>query len=155
MTPLHCEHVSDLLPELVSGKLGSIDETAVRAHLQSCVECKRELELVTSISRARLNIPEGLHGRVVTATRTRKIPAWTSRMTLAASIAVAVLGASVLLMQRDFVPDSAVPVAIQPEPAAEAGAGWLSVEDAFVSGTASLRDLSEDELKTLLSELGT
>ena len=155
MTALTCEHVSDVLPELVGGKLGSIDEAAVRGHLQSCVECKRELELVTSISRARLSVPEDLHGRVIRATRARKGPVWTSRMTLAASIAVAVLGTSVLLMQRDFVSDSTVPVAIQPEPVAEAGAGWLSVEDAFVSGTASLRDLSEDELKTLLSELGT
>ena len=155
MTPLNCEHVCDALPELVSGKLNSIDEAAVRAHLQSCVECQVELELVTALSRSRLNVPDGLHARVVTATRTRRAPAWTGRMTLAASIAVAVIGGSVLLMQRDFVADTAVPVSVQPEPAAEAGAGWLSVEDAFVSGAASLRDLSEDELKTLLSELGT
>ena len=155
MTPLNCEHVCDVLPELVSGKLNSINEAAVREHLHSCAACKSELELVTSLSRARLKVPEGLHERVVTATRARQMPAWTSRMTLAASIAIAVVGGSVLLMQRDFAGDSTVPVAIQPEPAAEAGAGWLSVDDAFVSGTASLRDLSEDELKTLLSELGT
>lgn len=155
MTPLNCEHVCDVLPELVSGKLSSIDEAAVRAHLQSCVDCQVQLELVTAISRSRLSVPDGLHARVVTATRTRRVPAWTGRMTLAASIAVAVIGGSVLLMQRDFVPDTAVPVAVQPEPSAEAGAGWLSVEDAFVSGAASLRDLSEDELKKLLSELGT
>lgn len=155
MTPLNCEHVCDVLPELVSGKLSSIDEAALRAHLQSCVDCQVQLELVTAISQSRLNVPDGLHARVVTATRNRRVPAWTSWMTLAASIAIAVIGGSVLLMERDFVPDTAVPVAVQPVPAAEAGAGWLSVEDAFVSGAASLRDLSEDELKTLLSELGT
>jgi anti-sigma factor RsiW len=155
MMRLNCEHVRDVLPQLVSCRLSSIDEAAVRAHLQTCVDCQVELELVAAISRARLNVPDGLHARVVTATRTRRVPAWTGRMTLVASIAVAVIGGSVLLMQRDFVPDSVVPVAVQPEAVAEAGAGWLSVEDAFVSGAASLRDLSEDELKTLLSELGT
>jgi predicted anti-sigma-YlaC factor YlaD len=155
MTPSNCEYVRDVLPELVAGTLSSVDEAALRSHLQSCADCQAELELVTAVSRARLTVPDGLHARVVSASRNRRTPAWSGRMTVAASIAIAVIGGSVLLMQRDAVPDVAVPKAVQSEPPAESGAGWLSVEDAFVSGTASLRDLSEDELKTLLSELGT
>jgi predicted anti-sigma-YlaC factor YlaD len=149
----NCDHVRDALPDLLSRRLSSVEEAAVRAHIQNCVECQVELDLVTAVAAARLSVPAGLHARVVNATRIRRTAVWSGRMTLAASIAVAVIGGSVLLSQLRTTPDAADPIDVSVAEPVEHGAGWLSVEDAFVSGTASLRDLSEEELKKLLVEL--
>ncbi|MEX2281468.1 MAG: zf-HC2 domain-containing protein [Gemmatimonadota bacterium] len=155
MKSLNCDHVRDVLPDLLSGRLSSVEGAAVRTHVQNCVECQVELDLATAVAAARLSIPAGLHARVVNATRTRRTAAWSGRMTLAAGIAVAVVGGSVLLAQFRTVPDVVDPIDVSVTEPIQHGAGWWSVEDAFVSGTASLRDLSEDELKKLLVELGT
>lgn len=155
MKSLNCDEVRDGLPDLLSGRLSSVEEAAVRAHVKNCAECQVELDLAAAVAAARLSVPAGLHSRVVNAVRNRRTPVWPGRMTLAASIAVAVIGGSVLLTQLRSMNDGTEPLDVSVVEPVEHGAGWLSVEDAFVSGTASLRDLSEDELKKLLVELGT
>jgi predicted anti-sigma-YlaC factor YlaD len=154
MKPLNCEHVRDVLPDLLSRKLSGVEEASVQAHLQSCSECRADLAVATVVNAVRLNPPMHLQQRILSASRARRTPAWSGRMALAASVAVAVIGGSVLMQQ--LLPKSdEVPLASQPAELPEIGAGWFGVDDAFVSGTASLRDLSEAELEKLLAELGS
>jgi hypothetical protein len=154
MKPVTCENIRDSMPELIGRRLDAAAEAVVRSHLQSCADCQVELELATAVAAARLSVPEGLHQRITAATRGRRSPAWSGRMALVASIAVAVIGGSVLLQQ--YLPGDEPPAAsVTSVEVSEVGAGWIGVEDAFRSGAASLRDLSDEELQKLLAEIGS
>lgn len=154
---LNCEWVSEQLPDLHTGRLEPLREAEMRAHLASCSDCREELELVARVSRHRLDLPEGLESRILVAAgagqeprrRLNMLPP--RRMALAASIAVALLGGAVVL--NVSVDEFTVAQdALAPE---QSGAGWIGVEAAFVSGASSLEDLTEEELETLLAELGS
>jgi hypothetical protein len=152
MKPLTCETVRDLVPDLPGRRLDHFEDAAVRAHLRGCADCQVEYELVSAIAAARLTVPAGLSERVVQGALNRRAGSWTGVTALAASITVAVLGGSLLLQQMLPRTETLRPPVVE---VSEVGAGWLGVEDAFVSGAASLRDLSEAELEKLLSELGS
>ena len=149
------EHISDLLPEFVAGTLNRVDTAAVRGHLQSCAECREELEVARMIAGARLPVPPQLEARVLAATRQRAVSLQPRmRYALAASIAVAVIGGSAIL--PSFLGRSVQPTVPENVVTAEpVTGGWMGVEDAFTSGASSLRDLSVEELQKLLSEMGS
>ncbi|MGH7471075.1 MAG: zf-HC2 domain-containing protein [Longimicrobiales bacterium] len=151
MKRLDCEQIQDLLPDLLANRLGALEAAALRGHLQSCAECREEFEVVTAVAESRLAVPAGLETRIGHAVRGR-VPVRTRwPIAAAASVAVALVGASVLL------PRISAPVRDNPESVASAdisGAGWFTVDDAFTSGASSLRDLSVEELERLLVELG-
>jgi predicted anti-sigma-YlaC factor YlaD len=149
------EHMSDLIPEFLAGTLNRVDTAGVQGHLQTCAECREELEVARMVAGARLPVPPQLEARVLAATRQRTI-SFRPRMryALAASVAVAVIGGSAIL--PSFLGKSVQPTAPENAVTAEpVTGGWMGVEDAFTSGASSLRDLSVEELQKLLSEMGS
>ena len=154
MKPVNCEHVQDRLPDLVGRRLNALEAASVQAHLQTCGDCRAELNVVSAVASARLNVPASLESRIGQAVRGRAPARARWPLALAASIAVAVIGGSAILaplLNESDTPESAVPV----ELAEPSSAGWFSVDDAFISGASSLGDLTDEELKQLLVELDT
>ena len=82
--------------------------------------------------------------RVFEATRSQASRAGIprARLVMAASVAIALIGGSVLLRSKDQT--------VVPAPRAF---GFVSVEAAMLSGKASLSDWSEEELEMLLKEM--
>ena len=152
MKEISCEHVRDLLPELLSDRLDAVTSAALRAHIAQCPECEAEFAVAALVAESRLVVPSGLERRVVAATSGRRVTYWTrGRMAAAASIAVALIGGSTWLSQ--LLPPRGT-VATQPAiEAAAPAAGFIGVDDAFISGTSSLGDLTVDELQKLLVEM--
>ena len=145
MSTLNCEHVRERYPDVLNERADFIAAQQVRAHLLSCDDCRAEAELVELLHAARVTAPAELFERVtqaIAAPKHRK-PVSRHSMVLAASVAIALIGGSVLLqLERQ----SAAPVDAP-------SFGFVSVEDAMLSGKASLDDLSEEELEMLLVEM--
>ena len=154
MTTTNCEHVRDVLPDLLADRLDPIEAAAVRAHVQRCADCRAELELAELIAQSRMSVPAGLEARVLSATAGRRKRVWTNtRYAVAASIAVAVIGGSAVIAPWLRSTNQPGPAALE-VPAPEAvGPGWIGVQDAFLTGASSLRDLSVEELEKLLTEI--
>ena len=91
-------------------------------------------------------VPAGLHERVLHAhaQQAQRRPSYRRHLALAATVAAAVIGGS-LLFQTQEVPVPDVPVVQE--------LGFVTVEDAMVSGTTSLQDLTVEELEQLLGEI--
>lgn len=146
MNEMNCEYVRDVYPEVLSGKLDVIHAQQVRAHVFSCDDCRAEAAVLEVLHGQRLGAPEGLDGRVLTALarpQTQRMRVPRHALALAASVAIALVGGSVLLQTP---PRAAAPVAAN-------SYGFVGVEDAMLSGKASLNDLSEAELELLLQEM--
>jgi hypothetical protein len=156
MKTYNCEQVRDLLPDLVSDRLDPIEAAAVRSHVHSCADCHAELEIAELIAQSRVPVPAGLEARVLTAAGSRRTTGWSNlRYAVAASIAVAVIGGSVVLAPL-MTSSNAPPAAVVESPLPETGGpGWFGVQDAFVTGASSLGDLSLEELEKLLLEIGS
>lgn len=155
MIVMKCEQVGDLLPEYERGQLDRGQREAVRTHLSHCTNCADEQVLVAAIQQHRAQPGVALEQRIVAAAL-REEPRFWSRplLALAATLAVAVLGGSILLAritETDTTQEPVQPVA-EVEPS---GPGWVGVDAALVSGAASLRDLSVEELEQLLVEVGS
>lgn len=146
MNELNCEYVRDMYPDLLSGKLETIHAQQVRAHVVSCDDCRAEIAILEMLHGQRVMAPAGLGTDVLTAlarphTRSARVPR--HALALAASVAIALVGGSVLLQ---IPARTAAPVAVN-------AYGFVGVEDAMLSGKASLNDLSEAELELLLQEM--
>lgn len=156
MMEFNCEHVRDLLPELLSDRLDAVTTASVRAHIARCEECQADYAVAERVLDTRFRLPAGLEQRVIAASVGRRGFQWTrGRMAAAATIAVAVIGGSTWLSQmlpRHGMPLGPVPIA---ESTAAPAAGFIGVDDAFVSGTSSLSDLTVEELQKLLVEMGS
>jgi hypothetical protein len=150
MKTMSCEYVRDIAPELLAQRVDAKTDAAVRAHLQSCADCHAELAVASAVVSARLAVPAGLDRRIESALRGR-VPArrhWP--IAAAAAVVVAMLGGSALIHS---VLDRAQNTGEGAAVTEGQGAGWFSVDDAFMSGASSLRDLSVEELEKLLVEL--
>jgi anti-sigma factor (TIGR02949 family) len=69
-----CDHVRDLLAELIYGELDTSSEREVRRHIEDCPECRQELadlERVRAVMRSstELELPAGLEARVMSEAR--------------------------------------------------------------------------------------
>ena len=152
MNEIRCEDVRDLLPELLSDQLDAVTSATLRAHIAQCTECAAEYAVASVVAESRLAVPGGLEQRVVAAAAGRRVSYWTrGRMAAAASIAVALIGGSTWLSQ--LLPTQRSVVTQPAVEAAAPGGGFIGVDDAFVSGTSSLGDLTVEELKKLLVEM--
>src|SRR5688572_29860450 len=153
MSPMNCEHVRDLLPELISGQLDAVVANSARDHVAACAECRAELAIATSIAQSQFAVPVALEQRVRSAAANRRVSYWSrGRMAAVATFAVAIIGGSVLVAPYlDTMTPPPIPTVVNNVEVG--GAGFISVEDAFGSGAASLGDLTEEELKQLLAEL--
>jgi anti-sigma factor RsiW len=155
MNTLNCETIRDLLPELLSDRVSASMTTAVRAHLASCEECRAELALARAISEAVPAMPAGLDRRVLAAATRPRATMWTrGRLAAAASVAIAIVGAS--MWWSELGPRNEERLGTHPVVNVQretAGAGFIGVDDAFATGASSLGDLTVEELEKLLLEL--
>jgi hypothetical protein len=141
---LNCEYVRDVYPDVLNQSTDVATATAVRAHIARCADCREESALIEQLHGVAVPVPGGLHERIMSEL-SRPAPRrfGMRHLAYAATIAAAAIGGSILLGQRD---DS--------QPAAEVGGlGFVSVEDAMVTGTSSLSDLTIEELEALLGEI--
>ena len=150
MTNLHCEYVREVYPDVLHGNADASTVSAVRAHIAGCADCRVEAELIEGLRRTSLQVPAGLHERVVaslsTPARRRRFPL--RHLAFAATLAAALIGGSLLLdSMRSPGSRTATP------PAGAGGLGVITVEAAMVTGTGSLQDLTVEELEQLLGEI--
>ncbi len=165
MTNEQCDRIRDLLPELLSGEMGRADADETEAHLAACAGCRREVEVLKVLHRARPGPPPGLEERIRARVReefgtqdgpaevipirpgSRRIPSWALS---AAALLVLGLGTKALWDEngQDLVQDPIVVANQEPLPEA-----WLW-DDGMVAGDLVLDGLTDEDLEALLEELG-
>ena len=144
MNHLNCEYIRDVYPDVLHGKVDAATAADVRAHLAGCADCREEAALIEHVHAVSITAPIGLEQRILAHVSTRATSR-TSRLrhlAFAATVAAAVIGGALLLDRGE-----------RPVQAASQGLGFVTVEDAMVSGTSSLQDLTIEELEQLLGEL--
>ncbi|NJD09076.1 MAG: hypothetical protein FIB01_01080 [Gemmatimonadetes bacterium] len=149
MRTLTCEQVRELLPE----HLAESPDSSVAQHLATCFECRAEAKLLAAVQGAVPRVPAGLEAKVLQRVRLRPGPrAWlgTRQLALAATLAAAVIGGSVLL--RSLGPGQHRPTDPPSAPATRAGALPV-LEDPAVYGGSVLSNLTDTELESLLTRM--
>jgi Putative zinc-finger len=145
-----CSSIQDRLPEFARNALDAGETIVVARHLETCVDCRGELELVRVLG-ASVAVPTGLEDRVVIAVRSR--PAWRSagvrQYAVAASFVMALVTASLIWRSGDRPTgshdgaDATSVVSLE----------WRDTRNPLLPETAGLQALSEEELLKLLQEL--
>ena len=152
MTRLNCEYVVELYPDVLNGKLTAEAAEAVRTHIASCDECRAAAALLDIVYADQVVAPASLRQRVahglVQAPAKRHFSR--STMTMVATLAAALIGGSVILQTRQSGTQQSRTVV---QAAAPPAVGFVGVEDAMLSGDASLEDLSVEQLEQLLGEI--
>jgi hypothetical protein len=167
MNSATCERVRDQLPDVLAGRLGVEAAQPVLAHLAACAECAEEARLIRVLRQETVPVPAGLEARIRAAAALR--PArWRFGVLrpalIAATIGAALLGGATLLRQYRAPAPAAQATApasapVGPTAAAPVDARALmqplpgSVDGGPFSSSASLDDLSVEELQTLLKEM--
>ncbi|MGQ0813955.1 MAG: anti-sigma factor family protein [Gemmatimonadota bacterium] len=144
MNNLNCEYVLDVYPDVQSGTLDPVQARQVQEHLASCDECRAHAELLDAVRDQAAVVPAGLHERVIrSALEPRpRLRFARGEIAMVAMLAAAVIGGSILMQSP------------QPQPAApQESFGFVTVEDAMLTGKASLDDLTVAELEQLLKEI--
>jgi exosome complex RNA-binding protein Rrp42 (RNase PH superfamily) len=146
MNNLNCEYVREVYPDVLNQTADAATVAAVRAHVARCAECRAETALIEQLHRAGVAVPAGLHERVVAQIKTSTTPRGlrVRHLAFAATVAAAVIGGTLLLDPSTHSDEQS-----------QAGLGFVTVEDAMVSGTSSLQDLTVEELEVLLGEIGS
>jgi hypothetical protein len=153
MSNLNCEYVRDVYPEVLNGSAQPVIVQSVRAHIASCDDCRAEIAIIEAIHARPMRVPDGLHDRVMQSASQRPSRWQFSRndMLMAATLAAALIGGSVLMRRPEPRPTTvATPAA---DETATRSLGAVNVEDAMLSGKASLDDLSVEQLEKLLQEV--
>ena len=159
--------VRDALPDLLAGRLGALDQATMKAHVDSCADCRGELELLRSIRAAAPLAPRMNVDRIASAIPAFALPqrARRSHLWRVAAAAVVVTAGGVMLSSRDkepapvaSVPSVATPApAVTPSPDASSGAAQQAapreVELAALSLVGSTADLTDADLEQLVSDL--
>ena len=140
---LNCEYVREVYPDVLNQKLDAATANAVRAHIARCSDCREEVAVIERLHAIVVEIPAGLQERIVADISRPRQRFGLRKLAYAATVAAAIVGGSLLLDSRE-----------EPDVNVEAeGLGFVTVEDAMVSGTSSLRDLTIEELEQLLGEI--
>lgn len=156
--------VRDFLPDIVHGKLGEVDTATMLAHVGACEACAAELELLREIRASAALAPSIDAGRIVASLPAPRVapsvevPRPASRsgvwklLSVAAVIAIAAVAGTQLdgdSVSTPRAPIAQAPVIVEAEsPDARKGEDTPSL--ALV---ASVQDLTDDEIETLLTEL--
>ena len=152
MSHLSCEYVRDVYPDVMNGIADAALIQSVRAHIAECDDCRADVALLEALHAHQPSVPGSLHERVATAVAQRRGRQRFSRsnMAMAATLAAALIGGSVILQTQQRA-------AGRPETTRQAeaplGVGFVGVEDAVLSGQGSLDDLSVEQLEKLLEEI--
>lgn len=141
--------IRDLLPDLLSGRLGEAEHAEVEAHVRECVDCQEELELLRSMRSALRRAPAVDVDRILAGISPYRAPArlvtsksWRGWRIAAAVALLAAGGASVVVARHgDEVPASVATVAGAPRELALSG--------------GSIGDLDDSELSALIDDIGT
>jgi len=163
----NCDAVRDALPDALAGSLGPEQSRALAEHLAACADCRTEVEVVRVLRQHPVRVPDGLEARVRRAVAARRGPGrfHLSRPALLAAAAAGVLlGGALLLRPRPGEQAPRVSTAPPPVRASAAaippvdGRGLMqtlpgTTDAGLFSSTATLDDLSDEELRTLLKEL--
>jgi hypothetical protein len=151
MMNLNCEYVREIYPDILNGTADAQTAAAVHAHVANCAECRAESELLTQLHAVTVPIPSGLSERVLAAVHEtpRQGGFGKGRLAMAATVAAAVIGGS-LLLDTTRTPQQPTPAVAQ---TSSSGVGVITVEAAMMSGTGSLQDLTVEELEQLLGEI--
>jgi anti-sigma factor RsiW len=164
----------DLLPELVNERLDPEMQRTVEAHVASCDECAKELELLRALRPALVREPVIDTQRIAAAVsaqtsssrrRERSRVVTPRRLAIAAAALIAVSGIGYAIASRARVapevavsraPDSAArdtgKVIVAPAPTIASPRALPVVASAGVLD--NLSDLSDDDLRTLTASLG-
>jgi anti-sigma factor RsiW len=171
----------DLLPGYVHGTLSAAERAAVAAHLESCEDCRTEVALITSASRA-FAVADVDVARIMRALPApprrvvRRVFARQAQRVAAAIVIVAVSAVTVLALRGKFqgaahqvaksteatAPDTqlaAAPPTVSAPAAIDSPAGALpQVQSATrrspsMSFGGGISDLSDDQLDALMQEL--
>ena len=164
MSECFSPEVRDFLPDLVHGKLGEVDTATMLAHVEACEVCAAELVLLREIRASAPLVPSIDAGRIVASLPAPRVapsvevPRPASRsgawklLSLAAVIAVAAVAATQLDRGSVSTPVARVtqaPVIVEAVTPAATNAGGAP----SLALVASVQDLTDDEIETLLTEL--
>jgi len=153
MKPLSCEQVRDLLPDWDSRTPSGDSRTAMAAHLEGCANCRAEAALLAGLRRSLPAVPATLEWRVLNATRRPPARRWLTvrQLAVAATLAVAVLGGSLLIeVAARRAGDGPAPAIT---PGISAGVLLPGLEDPILVGRSVLPSLTEAELESLLARM--
>ncbi|HUF50316.1 MAG TPA: zf-HC2 domain-containing protein [Longimicrobiales bacterium] len=151
MNRYDCDTMRDLIPALVRGELLSHETAQAERHLDACAECRDELALVQLMQDSLAPVPAGLEARVLMAVRAAPLSPrrWApARLAMAATLAAAVLGGSVIF-ERIYQRETPSVAVIE----AASELSWAAAEDPMLHGGSQLHELSIEELEILLAEL--
>ena len=149
MSNSQCELVRDAIPDFVAGRLPGADSASVQSHLDGCAECRAEAELVGLLFAARPTVPAGLVESLEVQARSRR-PAVTRPWWGLAAAAVAAVALGIGVSSRSESPVEPVPAYVAEM---QGLSPWVS-DDGLIAGAPALDDLSDEDLMTLLDELG-
>jgi anti-sigma factor RsiW len=154
MMGLNCDAVRDALPLLVRDPNMSPEAAAVAAHLERCGECRAERELVHFVHGLAEAVPAGLETRVVEAVRRRTTRRFApSRLAVAATVAAALLGGSLVLDRWGYEmapPPNGAALVFEDNVAV---VSWNVSDDPLLQSGTTLQQLSVEELEFILAEL--
>jgi predicted anti-sigma-YlaC factor YlaD len=149
-----CEQARDLVPLLFRGQLLPHDAAVTEAHLGACAECRAEADVVHALARDVVKAPSGLEARVLLAVRRPLRRAGSAtRLAMAATVAAAVLGGSVIFerWRQQQVPEAGG--ALLTEEGVPSLVSWGVSQDPLLQGSSPVTQLSVEELEILLQEL--
>jgi hypothetical protein len=56
--PEECSRVAEMIPEFLAGRVSEADDKVVRAHLESCVECRNRANAVSLLQQTPIPMPD-------------------------------------------------------------------------------------------------
>ena len=151
MNELNCEYVRDVYPDVLNGQADAALETAVRAHVARCAECREETDAVDAIFAGSIVAPPELRERVLAewVAQPARRASGVRYIAIAATVAAALIGGSLLWNRTSD--NGGQPLVVNEQRGPDLGV--VTVEAALVSGTESLQDLTVEELEQLLGEI--
>ena len=170
--------VRDALPDLLHGRLSALDTATMKAHVESCPDCRAELELLRAVNAsapiapmldyARIAASVPAYGGVAVSapSRTHVRSRFRNIALIAASAVVAFAGWS-LTRSSDYARSELSPSSVATAPAAASPSASVEATSPTVSNSAvkgetqvaslslvgSTQDLSDADLEQLMSDL--
>lgn len=134
----HETHIADQLSAYLDGQVGAVEERQIEAHLNTCADCRAELESLQATQQLLRALPAPaiprafvLSRQVVPAQAASPLTGWYGRLRTATALAVVTLllllagdvGQTLLLAGREATPASVVHQERSPESLQAIGAG--------------------------------
>lgn len=159
----NCARIGELLPEHLAGRLPAKEESAVRAHLKTCADCRRRANAVGLLQQTPVPAPDParwdhfVEGVVLAAGRPRR----RARVWLWPLAAAAVIVLAVALLVRAPGPTGSaaglddVARAVADLPDAQAATWTVGVDPGgLIPADVDEVTLSDEELEALVREVG-